>query len=159
MLEPGHRLTVLGTSGLPVSLLELWVALPAHQGGDRDAGAAGSFLLVLLRDQAGDGRLHLVGEFRAVPLHLVSAAIICPPRWCSHRQFFALGDLLHNSPCFSSDFGVMNVIAAVITARGEHTNMKHFTIDAENNITVHSSKKAAREAGATSFRPRSSSPT
>ena len=45
----------------------------------------------------------------------------------------------------------MNVIAAVITARGEHTNMKHFTIDSENNITVHPSKKAAREAGADVF--------
>ena len=44
----------------------------------------------------------------------------------------------------------MNVIAADITAK-EHTNMKHFTIDTDNNITVHSSKKAAREAGAGGF--------
>ena len=50
----------------------------------------------------------------------------------------------------------MNVIAAVITAK-EHTNMKHFTIDAENNITVHSSKKAAAKLARASFRARNSS--
>jgi preprotein translocase subunit SecD len=44
--------------------------------------------------------------------------------------------------------GVMNVIAAVITATGDHTKMKHFTIDAENNITVHASRMAARDTGA-----------
>jgi hypothetical protein len=39
----------------------------------------------------------------------------------------------------------MNVIAAVITAPGGQTKMKHFTIDAENNITVHASRTAARD--------------
>src|SRR5450755_2208784 len=29
--------------------------------------------------------------------------------------------------------------------------MKHFTIDAENNITVHASRKAARDTGAAAF--------
>ena len=48
-------------------------------------------------------------------------------------------------------FGVMNVIAAGITAQGDYTKMKHFTIDTENNITVHTSKKAARETGAAVF--------
>jgi hypothetical protein len=48
-------------------------------------------------------------------------------------------------------FGVMNVIAAGITAQGDHTKMKHFTIDTENNITVHASRKAARETGAAVF--------
>ena len=43
------------------------------------------------------------------------------------------------------------MIAAVITAQGDYTNMKHFTIDTENNITVHASKKAARETGAAVF--------
>jgi hypothetical protein len=47
--------------------------------------------------------------------------------------------------------GVMNVIAAVITAPGDHTKMKHFTIDAENNITVHASRNAARDTGAGVF--------
>jgi hypothetical protein len=47
--------------------------------------------------------------------------------------------------------GVMNVIAAVITAPGDHTKMKHFTIDAENNITVHAFRKAARDTGAGGF--------
>jgi hypothetical protein len=44
----------------------------------------------------------------------------------------------------------MNVIAAGITAQGDQT-MKHFTIDTDNNITVHASKKAARETGAGVF--------
>jgi len=41
----------------------------------------------------------------------------------------------------------MNVIAAVMTALGDHTKMKHFTIDAENNITVHASRNAAGATG------------
>jgi Protein of unknown function (DUF3489) len=45
----------------------------------------------------------------------------------------------------------MNVIAADIAAKGDYTKMKHFTIDADNNITVHPSKKAARETGAGVF--------
>jgi hypothetical protein len=45
----------------------------------------------------------------------------------------------------------MNVIAAVITAPGDRTKMKHFTIDAENNITIHASRNAARETGAGLF--------
>src|ERR1019366_2432514 len=48
-------------------------------------------------------------------------------------------------------FGVMNVIAAVRTAQGDHTKMKHFTIDTENNITIHASRKAARDTGAGVF--------
>ncbi len=43
------------------------------------------------------------------------------------------------------------MIAAVLTAKGDHTKMKHFTIDNENNISVHASKKAAREMGAGAF--------
>ena len=39
--------------------------------------------------------------------------------------------------------GVMNVIGAVIS-RKEITKMKHFTIDTENNITVHTSHNDAR---------------
>src|ERR1039457_3373865 len=45
----------------------------------------------------------------------------------------------------------MNVIAAVIAAQGDHTKMKHFTIDVENNIAVRASKKAARDSGAGVF--------
>jgi hypothetical protein len=45
---------------------------------------------------------------------------------------------------------VMNVIAAV-SRRKESTYMKTFTIDADNNITIHASKKAARETGAGVF--------
>ena len=45
----------------------------------------------------------------------------------------------------------MNVIAAVITAPGDPTKMKHFTIDTENHITVHASRKAARHMGAGVF--------
>jgi hypothetical protein len=45
----------------------------------------------------------------------------------------------------------MNVIAAVMTAPGDHTKMKHFTIDAENHITVHASRNAARDTGAGVF--------
>jgi Protein of unknown function (DUF3489) len=51
----------------------------------------------------------------------------------------------------SKRFGVMNVIAAVLAAQGDRTNMKHFTITPENYITVHGSKKAARETGAAVF--------
>src|ERR1039458_9452625 len=43
--------------------------------------------------------------------------------------------------------GVMNVITAVITAQ-RPTTMKYFTIDAENNITVHANRQAARDTGA-----------
>jgi hypothetical protein len=47
-------------------------------------------------------------------------------------------------------FGVMNVIAPQSGAqRGKI--MKTFTINADNNITVHTSKKAARETGAPAF--------
>src|ERR1017187_15800 len=45
----------------------------------------------------------------------------------------------------------MNVIAAGIPAQGDHTTMKHFTIDTENNITAYPSKKAARETGVPDF--------
>jgi hypothetical protein len=45
---------------------------------------------------------------------------------------------------------VMNVIVAERTAQGA-TKMKTFTIDAENNITTHASRKAARETGAGVF--------
>jgi predicted transcriptional regulator len=45
----------------------------------------------------------------------------------------------------------MNVIAAVSTAQGDHTKMKHFTIDTENNITIHASRKAAHDTGAAVF--------
>jgi hypothetical protein len=45
----------------------------------------------------------------------------------------------------------MNVIAAVLTGQGDYKIMKHFTIDSDNNITVHPSKKAARETGAAVF--------
>jgi hypothetical protein len=38
-----------------------------------------------------------------------------------------------------------------MTALGDHTKMKHFTIDAENNITVHASRNAARDTGAVVF--------
>jgi hypothetical protein len=44
----------------------------------------------------------------------------------------------------------MNVIVAEDTAPGE-TKMKTFTIDADNNITVHASRKAAKETGAGVF--------
>jgi hypothetical protein len=44
----------------------------------------------------------------------------------------------------------MNVIVTVSRGK-ESTYMKTFTIDAENNITVHSSRKAARETGAGVF--------
>src|ERR1039457_6647122 len=46
--------------------------------------------------------------------------------------------------------GVMNVITAVITAQ-RATTMKYFTIDAENNITVHANRQAARDTGAGVF--------
>src|SRR5258708_38729627 len=45
---------------------------------------------------------------------------------------------------------VMNVIVTVSRGK-ESTYMKTFTIDAENNITVHHSRKAARETGAGVF--------
>jgi Protein of unknown function (DUF3489) len=44
----------------------------------------------------------------------------------------------------------MNVIAAA-SRRKEITYMKTFTIDADNNITVHASRKAARETGVPAF--------
>ncbi len=44
----------------------------------------------------------------------------------------------------------MNVIVTVSRGK-ESTDMKTFTIDAENNITVHPSRKAARETGAGVF--------
>jgi hypothetical protein len=44
----------------------------------------------------------------------------------------------------------MNVRAA-ISHRKEGTYMKTFTIDSENNITVHASRKAARETGLGAF--------
>ena len=67
-----------------------------------------------------------------------------------HRQLFANADLWWIALPFKH-FRVMNVIAAVLTAKGDHTKMKHFTIDNENNIAVHASKKAARETGAGVF--------
>jgi hypothetical protein len=47
-------------------------------------------------------------------------------------------------------FGVMNVIAPQSGVQRRKI-MKTFTIDAENNITVHTSKKAAKETGAPAF--------
>src|SRR5258707_4505092 len=46
--------------------------------------------------------------------------------------------------------GVMNVIVTVSRGK-ESTYMKTFTIDADNNITLHPSRKAARETGAGVF--------
>ena len=43
------------------------------------------------------------------------------------------------------------MIAAVLTAKGDYTTMKHFTIDTDNHIAVHTSKKVARETGAGVF--------
>ena len=43
------------------------------------------------------------------------------------------------------------MIAPGIPAQGEYTKMKYFTIDTDNNITVHASKKAARDTGAAVF--------
>src|SRR6185369_3326497 len=45
---------------------------------------------------------------------------------------------------------VMNVIVTVSRGK-ESTYMKTFTIDADNNITVHSSRRVARETGAGVF--------
>src|SRR5260370_14787874 len=45
---------------------------------------------------------------------------------------------------------VMNVIVTVSRGK-ESTYMKTFTIDADNNITTHTSRKAARETGAGVF--------
>src|SRR5271169_2179899 len=44
----------------------------------------------------------------------------------------------------------MNVIVTVSRGK-ESTYMKTFTIDSDNNITVHNSRKAARETGAGVF--------
>jgi hypothetical protein len=48
-----------------------------------------------------------------------------------------------------SQTGVINVHA--VSRRKEITYMKTFTIDADNNITVHASRKAARETGLGAF--------
>jgi Protein of unknown function (DUF3489) len=53
--------------------------------------------------------------------------------------------------CIVFPTGVMNVIAAVNSAPGDQTKMKHFTIDQENHITVHASRNAARDTGAGAF--------
>jgi hypothetical protein len=45
---------------------------------------------------------------------------------------------------------VINVLNAASTAEGDRT-LKTFTIDAENNIIAHASRKAARESGAGVF--------
>jgi len=45
----------------------------------------------------------------------------------------------------------MNVIDSGRARTRRKTKMKHFTIDSDNNITVHASKKAARETGANVF--------
>ena len=39
-------------------------------------------------------------------------------------------------------------MSAAPTVKGDHTDMKHFTIDAENNITAHATRKEAKETGA-----------
>src|SRR3954453_3562069 len=44
----------------------------------------------------------------------------------------------------------MNVIVVDNTAQGDQ-KMKHFTIEAENDITAHASRKAAKETGAPVF--------
>jgi hypothetical protein len=49
-----------------------------------------------------------------------------------------------------SPAGVMNVIVTVSRGK-ESTYMKTFTIDTDNNITVHASRKAARETGSGVF--------
>jgi hypothetical protein len=45
----------------------------------------------------------------------------------------------------------MDVMTAAHAAEGDHTEMKHFTINADNHITTHASRKAARETGAGVF--------
>jgi len=41
----------------------------------------------------------------------------------------------------------MDVVSAAPAAKGDYIEMKHFTIDAENNITAHASRKEAKESG------------
>jgi hypothetical protein len=52
----------------------------------------------------------------------------------------------------------MNVIVTVSHGK-ESTYMKTFTIDTDNNITVHASRKAARERARVSLPLKNNSPT
>src|ERR1022692_1575263 len=45
----------------------------------------------------------------------------------------------------------MNVIARQAPRKGAQTKMNHFTIDSANNITIHASRKAAKETGSPVF--------
>ena len=75
----------------------------------------------------------------------------------SSARFLRAETFLHKSggsALPSERTGVMDVMATAPTAPGEK-QMKTFTIDAENNITAHASRKEARESGAGS-RERSS---
>jgi hypothetical protein len=45
----------------------------------------------------------------------------------------------------------MNVIARQAPRKGDYTEMRHFSIDSDNNIAVHASRKAAKETGSPVF--------
>ena len=64
-----------------------------------------------------------------------------------HREFVAKPSRIA-LPAFGT--GVMNVLTAIIIAQRKKP-MKHFTIDNENNITVHANRQAARDTGAGVF--------
>ena len=81
----------------------------------------------------------------------------------SSARFLSTETFLHKSggsALPSERPGVMDVMTAAPAAKGDHTEMKHFTIDAENKITAHCplARKPARSAHRHS-QPRSSLPT
>jgi hypothetical protein len=45
----------------------------------------------------------------------------------------------------------MNVIARQAPRKGDYTKMRHFSIDSDNKITIHVSRKAAKETGSPVF--------
>jgi hypothetical protein len=65
------------------------------------------------------------------------ARFLCAERFPKESGEFAL---------LVSGTGVMNVLTAASPAQGD-LKMKHYTIGNDNNITLHDSRKAARETG------------
>src|ERR1039458_2694283 len=79
LLEPRDGLSEGGPARLSISLLKLWLLLPAHKCLGRDSDGSGRPVEVTLREQRRDGVFHLSPELRAVAGHLRPPGDTCAP--------------------------------------------------------------------------------
>jgi len=89
----------------------------SQERGSSDTDGSGGLFVVLLREQRGNGLLHLPAELCAMSPHLRLPAIICPAL-APHRHSIAFSRLCRID-LLSRRTGVIHVVT-VVTAKGEY---------------------------------------